>query len=67
MTTEFSDLSALLTQILSPALPYLLGMAKQATDEIGRQAGGTMLARAENVWSRLRSAVEQKEAAWERR
>jgi hypothetical protein len=65
MTAEFSDLSALLTQILSPAMPYLLGMAKQAGDEIGRQAGGTMLARAEAVWARLRAPVEAKEAARE--
>jgi hypothetical protein len=65
MTAEFSDLSALLTQLLSPAMPYLLGMAKEAGDEIGRQAGGAMLARAEAVWARLRGPVEATEVARE--
>jgi hypothetical protein len=65
MTAELSDLSLLVTQILSPAMPYLLGMAKEAGDEIGRQAGGAMLARAEALWARLRGPVEAKEAARE--
>jgi hypothetical protein len=65
MTAELSDLSLLVTQVLSPAMPYLLGVAKEAGDEIGRQAGGAMLARAEALWAKLRGPVEAKEAARE--
>jgi hypothetical protein len=65
MTAEFSDLSALLTQILSPAMPYLLGMAEEAGGEFSRRAGGAMLDRAEALWTKLRGPVEAKRAARE--
>ena len=48
---------------LAPALPYLLKAVGKASEEAGKKVGGEAVEKAQEVWQKLRPAVEDRPGA----
>ena len=54
-----------LTNMLAPALPYLLGAGEKAAGEAGKALGAEAWAQATAAWEKVRPSIEKRPAARE--